>query len=95
MHSGFDDMGPAETIYLLCAATSFIAAWMLLRYFLLQRTPLLLWSCVGFAGLAVNNLLVVLDLILFRQIDLSIPRTLAGTLGMMALVYGLTKDPRR
>ncbi|HTL31231.1 MAG TPA: DUF5985 family protein [Tepidisphaeraceae bacterium] len=93
-HSDFDEMGAAEIIYLLCAATSFVAAWMLLRYYLVRRTPLLLWSCIGFMGLAANNALVFVDLVLFREIDLSLPRTLAGAVGMMALVYGLTKDPR-
>jgi len=87
-------MGAAEIIYLLCAVTSVIAASMLLRHYLVSRTPLLLWSCIGFAGLAINNLLVVFDLVVFRGIDLSLPRTLAGTIGMIALVYGLTKDPR-
>jgi hypothetical protein len=87
-------MGAAESIYLLCAATSVIAAGMLLRQYLVRRTPLLLWSCIGFAGLAANNVLVFFDLVLFREIDLSVPRTLAGAVGMMALVYGLTKDPR-
>lgn len=85
-------MKPAEFIYLLCAATSLVAAWMLLRYYLLSRTPLLLWSCIGFAGLAVNNVLVFLDLVLFPGIDLSLARTAAGTIGMMALVYGLIRE---
>jgi hypothetical protein len=80
-------MGAAETIYLLCAATSVVAAWMLLRYYLVRRTPLLLWSCIGFMGLAANSALVFVDLVLFREIDLSLPRTLAGAAGMMALVY--------
>src|SRR6186997_2140627 len=87
-HSDFDEMGAAETIYLLCAATSVVAAWMLLRYYLVRSTPLLLWSCIGFMGLAANSALVFVDLVLFREIDLSLPRTLAGAAGMMALVYG-------
>lgn len=85
-------MGPAELIYLLCAGTSIVAAWMLFRYYLLSRTRLLLWSCVGFAGLAVNNVLVYLDLSPFPQVDLSLARTLAGAVGMLALVYGLTNE---
>jgi hypothetical protein len=67
---------------------------MLLRYYFVRRTPMLLWSCIGFVGLAANNVLVVVDLVLFREIDLSLPRTLVGAVGMMALVYGLTKDSR-
>ena len=79
----------AKAIYLLCALTSLAAAWLLLRYYLTRRTPLLLWSCVGFFGLAVNNVMVYTDLVLFTDIDLSLPRTLAGMVGMLALAYGL------
>lgn len=85
-------MGAAEIIYLLCAGTSLIAAWMLLRNYIGSRTSLLLWSCIGFAGLAVNNVLVYLDLVTFAEVDLSFARTLAGAIGMVALVYGLTKE---
>lgn len=79
----------AEAIYLLCAATSLVAAGLLLRYYLARRTPLLLWSTIGFLGLAVNNVLVYADLVLFAGIDLSLPRTIAGAAGMLAMVYGL------
>jgi uncharacterized membrane protein len=88
-------MGTAETIYLLCAATSLLAAWMLLRYYLRRRTPLLLWSFIGFLGLAVNNVVVFADLVIFRSVDLSLARALTGTIGMLALVYGLIWDADR
>ena len=79
----------AEAIYLLCAATSLVAAGLLLRYYLARRTPLLLWSTIGFLGLAVNNVLVYADLVLFARIDLSLARTIAGAAGMLAMAYGL------
>ena len=41
----------AEAIYLLSALTSLVAGGLLLRYYLTRRTPLLLWSCIGFLGL--------------------------------------------
>lgn len=85
-------MSTAEAIYLLCAATSLLAGFMLLRYYNRSRTPLLLWSCIGFAGLAVNNVLVYLDLVLLPQVDLALARTVAGAVGMLALVYGLIKE---
>jgi hypothetical protein len=81
-------MGTAETIYLLCAATSLVAAFMLLRYYLRRRTPLLLWSFIGFLGLAVNNVLVFLDLVIYPSIDMSLARATASALAMLALVYG-------
>ena len=79
----------AEAIYLLCAATSLVAAAMLLRQFRRRRTPLLFWSFVGFAGLAVNNVLVYVDLVLFTGVDLSLLRSAAGAVAMLSLVYGL------
>ena len=79
----------AKAIYLLSAMTSLLAAGLLLRYYLARRTPLLLWSCLGFAGLALNNVLVYADLIVFPDVDLALPRTIAGTAGMLVLLYGL------
>jgi hypothetical protein len=82
-------MTAAEAVYLLCAVTSLVAAVLLLRYYLARRTPLLLWSCLGFIGLATNNVLVYVDLVLIPQTDLSLIRTIAGAAGMLAMVYGL------
>jgi hypothetical protein len=82
----------ADSIYTLCAATSLVAAGLLLRQYRALRTPLLLWSCIGFFGLAVNNVLVLLDLAVFRSVDLALARTLAGAVAMMTLVYGLIKE---
>ncbi|HTM03421.1 MAG TPA: DUF5985 family protein [Vicinamibacterales bacterium] len=82
-------MSGLEAIYLLCATTSLVAAWLLLRGYLARRTPLLLWSSVGFAGLAVNNVLVYFDLVLFKATDLSVPRTIAGVAGVVSLLVGL------
>ena len=82
----------AEAIYLLCAATSLTAAVLLLRQYAARRTPILLWSCIGFLGLAVNNVLVYLDFGLLPDTDLALPRSLAGAVAMVALVYGLIRE---
>jgi hypothetical protein len=78
-----------ELIYLLCAATSLVAAVLLLRQFRARRSPLLLWSCIGFFGLAVNNALVFADFGLYPGTDLSMPRTITGAISMLVLLYGL------
>jgi len=88
-------MGTAEAIYLLCAITSLVAAWMLLQYFLHRRTQLLFWSFIGFLGLAANNVLVFLDLVVYPSADLSLARSLVGAVGMLALVYGLIWETGR
>jgi len=83
----------AEAIYLLCAATSLVAAGMLLRHYGRRRTPLLLWSSVGFVGLAANNVLVYVDLVLFTDtVDLSIARSGVAAVAMLVLVYGLIAE---
>jgi hypothetical protein len=80
----------ADAIYLLCALTSLTAAVLLFRHYRTVRTPLLLWSCIAFVGLATNNVMVFVDLgLLAEGPDLSLPRTLAGALAMVVLVYGL------
>lgn len=84
----------AEAIYLLCAATSLLAAFLLMRQYFASRTPLLLWSFLGFIGLAVNNVLVYVDLVLVRGADLSVPRAVAGAVAMLAIVYGLVWEAR-
>jgi hypothetical protein len=85
----------AEAIYLLCALTSLIAAVLLLRQYRARRTPLLLWSCVAFFGLAANNLLVFVDFALLMGTDLALARTLAGASAMLVLLYGLIWEAGR
>jgi hypothetical protein len=92
MHSGFDVMMTiADAIYLLCAATSLVAAWLLLRHYAARRTPLLLWS-IAFAGLAISNVLLLLDFGVFPDFNLALPRTITGAAAMVMLVYGLIRD---
>jgi hypothetical protein len=82
----------ADAIYLLCAATSLAAAVLLLRQYAARRSAILLWSCIGFLGLAVNNVLVYLDFALLPGIDLALPRSFAGAAAMIALAYGLIRE---
>ena len=84
----------AEVIYLLCAATSLLVAALLLRKYLKRRTRLVLWSVACFAALAVNNVLVYVDLVMFTGIDLSLYRGMAGTVAMTIMVYGLVWEAR-
>lgn len=85
----------AEAIYLLCGATSLVAAFLLMRQYRSSRTALLLWSTVGFAGLAVNNVLVYVDLVLVAGPgDLTTPRAAVGAGAMLALLYGLIQETR-
>jgi multidrug transporter EmrE-like cation transporter len=85
----------AEAIYLLCAVTSLVAAVLLLRQYEARRTPLLLWSCIGFFGLAVNNMLAFADFALMTGTDLSLARAIAGVCASLVLLYGLIWEAGR
>jgi hypothetical protein len=79
----------APTIYTLCLLSSAVCAWLLIRSFTRTRTRLLLWSAACFVLLAVNNLLVVIDLILTPpSVDLSIIRQLCSLAAVSILLYG-------
>ena len=53
------------------------------------KVRLLLWSAACFVMLAINNLLVVIDLLVFPTgIDLIEERVLASIAGLLMLIYG-------
>ena len=52
-------------VYLLCFLTSALCAWMLGRSYFRTGTHLLLWSAICFTLLAGNNLVLVLDLVVW------------------------------
>jgi hypothetical protein len=80
----------AELVYLLCALTSLACAVLLIRSYLKARTGLLLWSSMCFAGLAANNALLFVDLVLVPvDIDLSMYRAVIALCSMLVLLYGL------
>ncbi|MEW5791815.1 MAG: DUF5985 family protein [Pseudomonadota bacterium] len=82
----------AELVYVLSAATSLACAVLLLRGFLQSRVRLLLWSGLCFLGLAANNALIYVDLVIIPDVDLSVWRISAALVGMMLLLYGLIWD---
>ncbi len=83
----------ADVVYLLCALTSFAAAALLARGYWRSRTRLLLWSSLCFAGLALSNFLLVLDLTLFPgDLELFVIRQVPALIGLALLLYGLIWD---
>jgi hypothetical protein len=83
-----------SVVYALCAVTSAVCAGLLARAYRRQRTRLLLWSTLCFAGLTVNNGLLFADLVLVPSTDLSLWRGLTGLFSMLILLYGLIWDRR-
>lgn len=78
----------APTVYLLCLASSAVCALLLARRYARTRGRLLLWSSICFGLLALNNLLVVLDLMVIASVDLSLLRLLASLAAVTVLLYG-------
>jgi len=79
----------AEAVYLLCAVTSSLCAVLLLRAYARTGTRLLLWSGLCFLGLALNNAVLVVDLMIVPDTDLSTWRIVPAVLGVALLLYGL------
>jgi hypothetical protein len=79
----------SAAIYSLCALTCLAAAALLLRTWLRTRFALLLWSGLCFAGLTLNNVLLVLDRFVFPDVDLSTARLATGFCALALLVFGL------
>jgi hypothetical protein len=79
----------AEFVYVLCAATAIVCAVLLQRQYRRRRTALLLWSAVGFAGLSVNNVMLVLDLLIVPEADLAVARSVIGLVSLGCILVGL------
>lgn len=80
----------APVIYSLCALTAMLCAWLLLRSYLRNRFHLLFWSGLCFVFLSANNLIVIVDRLIFpTQVDLSIWRQVFALLAPLVLLFGL------
>lgn len=85
------DIFPAA-VYLLCFATSSACALLLARNYARTKARLLLWSAICFSFLAVNNLLVIFDLMLIEDFSFQIPRLLTSLCAVGVLLFGFIWD---
>ena len=79
----------AAVTYSLCALAALLCTVLLLTAYRRSRYRLLLWSGLCFAGLTFNNRFLVMDKVLFPDVDLSLWRSLSALMGMTILLYGL------
>ena len=84
----------ATFVYLLCAITSVGCSVLLYRGYINSRARLLFWSALCFAGLALNNILVLIDERVVPTTDLSVWRSLPALAGIALLIYGLVWEVR-
>lgn len=73
---------------LLAALTSLACTLLLFRAYAANGVRLLLWSALCFICLTANNTLVFIDLAVFPQVDLRLPRLAAALAGVLFLLYG-------
>lgn len=75
-------------VYLLCLLASAVCAGLLTRAYLKARSRLLLWVAISFGFLALNNLLLVADLVVFiTQVNLLPYRQAAAAIAIGVLLY--------
>jgi hypothetical protein len=79
----------AAVIYSLCALTSILCFVLLWRSWRTSGARLLFWSALCFAALSVNNVLLVLDNLVFVNVNLGIPRLVAALVAVLLLLFGL------
>lgn len=86
----------ATAVYLLACFTSLACAVLLLRGYARGRHRLLLWSGVCFTGLAIDNFLVFLDLVILPPaIDLFALRLTTAAASFAVLLFGLIWESGR
>ena len=85
----------AEAVYILCALTSILCAALLYRGYRANRTRLLFWASLAFFLLAINNVVLCVDLVILPSLpDLYWYRTGLALAAMLLLLFGLIWETR-
>jgi hypothetical protein len=79
-------------VYTLCFATSTLCAFLLGRSFRRTRSRLLFWSALCFALLALVNFIVVLDMLVYPEIDFRPLRLGLSLVAVSVLLFGFIWD---
>jgi hypothetical protein len=79
-------------VYTLCFATSAVCAYLLGRSFGRTRSRLLFWSALCFALLAGVNFVVVLDMLVYPQVDMRPIRLWLTLIAVAVLLFGFIWD---
>ncbi len=75
-------------VYTLCLLTSAACAALLIRSYRSSGTRLLLWTAGCFVLLALNNFLVVVDILVLPKVNLVPLRHLASLAAVSVLLFG-------
>lgn len=84
----------SDTIFFLCAVMSTVCCIALLRAYRKNKTKLLFWSGLCFGFLALNNIFLCVDLVVFPALEMNGPfwRNLMSAAAGCVLLYGLIGD---
>jgi len=85
----------AGAVYLLCLVTSAACAALLGRSYKRSRMKLLFWSSLCFSLLAANNLVLVVDLLVWPNVDLQLPRLLLSLAAIASLIWGFVGESEK
>ena len=79
-------------VYCLCFLTSAACAVLLGRMFVRSGARMLFWSAACFFLLAIANFVVILDMLVFPQIDFRTARLWLSLAAVSLLLFGFTWD---
>jgi len=79
-------------VYSLCFLACCLCAFLLVRAYLVARARLLFWSASCFILLAVNALLVILDIVVFPDVDFGLWRPAISLVAVGVLLFGFVWD---
>lgn len=86
---------PPAMVYGLCLLASVLCAALLFRAWRHDGSRLLLWTAAAFGFFALNNLALVLDMVVFVDIELWPARMITNLLGFGVLLYGFVWESGR
>ena len=76
-------------VYILCTITSVASAFFLARASRGASGRLMFWSAICFAGMAVNNLLLYIDVAVGPKYDWSLAPNIVALISVAVLIYAL------
>ncbi len=81
----------AESVYIICMVLSVACAAMLFRGYLKNPSHLLLWSSACFGIMAVNNVILLIDVLVLPDIEFGglYMRNITGAVAGSLLLFGL------
>jgi hypothetical protein len=76
-------------VYAMCGLTCLLCAVLLFRAYLSSRSKVLFWSGFCFTGLLISNIVLMLDKLIYTDVDLLPVRLWITLAALVLLLYGL------